>query len=383
MSDLDQATLWLYQLRRWTWLYDFLRWFKRHLTRLWVEIFRFSGSGYQWGSAGGFYSGIDQVERGERPGRLCLRGQVLPPLQKPSLIEAANMEQNGRQPWPVFWLTERQARLVGPSLALMNSNKELLIESVFGKEFCRRDPSFNYVRLTEPVYLPGCWTSLIHCWSEGYYHWIMDALPRLALLDEFPPDTGILVRGPLRPYQKESLKMLGLLDRVRVTSEQHLMVEEYWFTSPVGMTGCTNPHAVHWLRDRFLPQGVKAATPARFCIRRRGKTRGIRNQDELWDLLARLGWVVVDLEDLSFSEQITWFNHAECIIGEHGGGFTNVVWASPRVRLVELCADRFLNGCYEAIMNCIGGKHAFRIYPAGADDSFRVPREEVARLVSG
>jgi capsular polysaccharide biosynthesis protein len=245
-------------------------------------------------------------------------------------------------------------------------------EAVYGEEFCHNDPSYNYFSLPCAVTLSGNWTSLISLWSEGFYHWFTDALPRLALLDEMPADTGILVRGPLRPYQQESLRMLGLLDRVRETSGRHLLIEDYYFSSPVGMTGCTNPYAVKWLRDQFLQHAASIETPKQFFIRRKGKTRGILNQDEVAEFFIALGWSVVDLEELNFAEQIAWFHNAAVIVGEHGGAFTNLLWCRPGCRVLELCPDNFLNGCYEGISLCLALKHEFQIYHADNSNRFCV-----------
>ena len=71
-----------------------------------------------------------------------------------------------------------------------------------------------------------------------------NALPRLALLKEFPPDTGIMAPTALAGYQKETLKLLGLLDRVRHSPEKHLFVENYYFSAPTAMISTYNPYGV-------------------------------------------------------------------------------------------------------------------------------------------
>ncbi len=314
---------------------------------------------------------------------MILESQELPPLPVPSLIVEAGMDQNGRQPWPVFWMKKSGARLVGTSLAPLDENKRLMVEAVYGDEFCHTDPSYNYLLLPRPVILEGRWTSLISLWSEGYYHWFTDALPRLAVLQEFPPQTSILVRGPLRAYQRESLQMLGLLDRIRETPEKHLIIEEYYFSSPSSMTGCTNPYAVNWLRTQFLQHQVKRDTPKKFFIQRKGKTRGITNQEEVSEFFKSCGWAVIDFEDLNFAEQIAWFHNAEAVVGEHGAAFTNLLWCRPKCRVMELCANNFLNGCYEGISLCLGLDHSFMVKTADSANRITIKTIELEAYVSG
>lgn len=125
------------------------------------------------------------------------------------------MNQNGRQPWPIFWLRRKNARLVGRSLALMEPGKKLRAESVFGGEFYRRDPSYNCIHLPKATQLSGVYTSVISWWRDGYYHWLMDGLPRLACLAEFPEETRILVPPVLEKFHRQSLAMLGIEARLR------------------------------------------------------------------------------------------------------------------------------------------------------------------------
>ena len=381
MGELTLKRRFLSRLRSLPGLYAVIRGSWRWMVKASAELVRACGIGLRFGAAMGFFSALRQVRGGECDGRVILESQKLPSLSEDSLIQRAGMNQNGRQPWPVFWSRHPQARLVGSSLALMDSGKRLMEESVYGEEFGVQDPSYNYLMLPKAEFRSGAWTCLISFWYEEYYHWFTDALPRLSLLWEFPDETRILVRGPLRSYQRESLRMLGLLNRVVETSSRHLLLEEYYFSSPVGMTGCTNPYAVEWLRVKFLPYGKAVDSPSKFFVTRQGKTRGIRNQDELAEFFRSAGLAVVDLEDLSLAEQIGWFHNAELIVGEHGAAFTNLLWCRPGCRVLELCPDNFLNGCYEGISLCLKLEHQFKIFPAGKDSSFFVPTSELMQYI--
>lgn len=296
------------------------------------------------------------------------------------MIECSGMMQNARQPWPVFWETIPEARLVGASLAPMTEDKLLMIEAVYGEEFSRSDPSWNYAFLPKELHLKGSWTSLISRWSEGFYHWFTDALPRLGPLADFPEGTGILIPPIRRNYQKESLAMLGLIDRLRETPERHLVLGEYHFSSPVGMTGCTNPRSVEWLRGRFLPHAAGIDTPKRIVLRRRGKTRGILNESEFYGVAEESDWVVIDPEEMPLAEQIAWFRNAKEVVAEHGAGLTNLLWSSPGCRVTELCAENFLNGCYQAIALCNHLDHRHRVFAADAGNRFVVPTSFIEEL---
>jgi capsular polysaccharide biosynthesis protein len=57
------------------------------------------------------------------------------------------------------------------------------------------------------------------------------------------------------------------------------------------------------------------------------------------------------------------FAHAEIIVGPHGAGLANIVFARPRCRVVELHAEHWVNWCYRRLAgaldldyDCVVGK---------------------------
>ena len=379
MADLTNWLRIRAKLRQFPHFYGTLRFLKNVCPYFLRELARTFGTGFRFGAARGFFSGLELVRSGSAKGEVIFAGQHLPPLPDLSMIRDCGMKQNERQHWPVLWARFPNARLVGPALAVMDASKNLMLESVYGEEFCRSSPSYHYTSLPKPVTLPGAWTSVLGE-NLGFYHWLTDALPRLALLGKFPTDTRIIVRPPYGPSQNESLAMLGLMNRVRETKEAHLLIEDFYFSSPTSMTGCTNPYAVNWLREQFLKHADPAPTPARFFITRKSKTRGIRNLSEVVDFFQSAGWAILDMEELTFAEQIACFKNAEMIVGEHGAAFTNLLWCRPRCRVLELFPHNYLNGCYEAISICLELHHRCHVFEADSGHRFDLPLDLIKQL---
>jgi glycosyl transferase family 61 len=325
---------------------------------------------------------------GPRPGRIVLYDQGVLDVPPESLLVRSKMDQHCSQPWPVFWSRHQRARLVGTSLALLDNKKRLCSESAYGDYVVRDDPSWNYAWLPKEFFLPGKWTSVVSRWSPNnqvapFSHWVLDSLPRLALLSEFPPDTGILVPGKLAGYQKETLKMLGLLDRVRCTPESNVIVEDYYFSAPTVMISTYNPYGIDFLRSAYLPLADKSYRgPRRFVIQRKGKTRGILNNDEVNDFFKALGWEIINTEDLTFAQEIELFKNAEAFAGVMGSGFTNAVWSSPGCKVVMMVPDNLLDGWAEWI--CILNKLKFhwKLFPSDHETMIRVDLNELKILLA-
>lgn len=180
-------------------------------------------------------------------------------------------------------------------------------------------------------------------WYHNHYHWLIDILPRLTLVSHHLAD-GLPVIAPpgLRPLQMAALR--AVLDSMghravrivqpegRVVQFQRLVMPTQMAT-PLDMT----PAQVGLLRSAFLDNTAAADTPRRIYISRKdAKIRRVANEDELWCDLRRLGFVSVELARLPFAQQIALFRGAECVVGHHGAGFTNLAFSSRGAAFVEL-----------------------------------------------
>ena len=228
-------------------------------------------TGWRWGPPKGFFCEYEMLQKGQLRGRILFASQPVPPADPNSLRKLCGMRQDEFQPWPAFWSHHSPARLVGKTLVLINDQKNLSLEGAFGAHCARNDPAYRTLFLPPAKRLDGNWTSIVNQWSNGFYHWFMDALSRLVMLPELPPDTRVIVPARLAAYQQDTLRWLGLENRIRPTDESHLRPEHYYFCSATAMTGCYDPHAVAFLRRAFLDRADPTYDPPRrFYLRRVG-----------------------------------------------------------------------------------------------------------------
>jgi hypothetical protein len=331
------------------------------------------------------FSAFEAIKSGRVPGRIILESQEMPPAVPGSMLDFCGLKQNGYQPWPVMWGHFREAHLVGPSLLLVDEENRGCLEDAFGKVGFHDDPSVGFVFHPPETRLAGNWISLISRWHSGNYcHWLHDLVPRLAVLNELPPDVRVLVRPGLGRYAVEALEILGLAGRLHPTTATNLVLENYFLCPPTVMTGCVNPYAAAFLRRTFLPHGASAKPlPERFYITRRGKARGITNEKEVIRFFAEKGWAIVDMEECSFREQIALFAGAKALCGLHGAAFSNLVWCTPGCKALEIFSSTFLNGCYEGIAVTVGCDYHFLLFQGNMLDQIEVPIPRLAEAVEG
>lgn len=367
-----------FRLRRFQPVHRVGRWVRRDLlgavaAGFWAFVRYLFARSRRFGPPAKTFSAYQALRSGwpELRGRIILHDQGVPKVSADSLLARSGLEQHAEQPWPIFWSEHTDARLITQSLALVTPEKTLCVESAYNEKRWRDDTASRYLKLPPPVRLAGNWTSIVSHWtpSDGvpvYAHWLHDALPRLALLPEFPPDTRILVPPNLAPYQIESLEVLGLWPRCRPTAERHIEVENYFFSSPVSMIDCHNPYAVNFLRTAFLPRRDKSYSgPKKFYYQRTSKRRSIENADEIAEFFRARGWAVVRDVDLTFAQTVQLFAEAEAVCSICGSNMSNVLFCPPGCFVLHLVPDIAMDGWVDWIAQVANLNYHFLVIPSG------------------
>jgi len=200
---------------------------------------------------------------------------------------------------------------------------------------------------------------------------MLDGLPRLSRLDSFPPDTRILIPDPLFRAQRESLEILGVADRCRPTTERHLVVDNYYYSSFTARQGCDDFYAIKFMRDKFLDAAVPVPSMGeKIYIARRGAARTPLQEEEMIQFLEGRGWSILQADRFSLREQIGIFRKARAVCSIHGAGLMNLLWCDPGCKVLELCASNYINGSLESLALCLGHDHHFMIFDA--DNKFRI-----------
>jgi capsular polysaccharide biosynthesis protein len=109
------------------------------------------------------------------------------------------------------------------------------------------------------------------------------------------------------------------------------------------------PQGVAFLRDHFLAQAtrlaINAGDPAnaaggkRLFVTRRALWRNVVNLDEVIASFLAFDFEIVELERLSFVEQVRTFSQAEVVVGVMGAGMANVVFSPEGAVIVYLAPE--------------------------------------------
>jgi Glycosyltransferase 61 len=245
----------------------------------------------------------------------------------------------------VFKATLRGGRVVAPDPLILTRDFRVLVRSHYHRDEVERSRVMTH-RLPRPTPVTGAAIALVTPWYHNHYHWMVDHLGRVPLVDD-EPELPVIV--PPRPsqVQLDSLELAGIdRARLRPLDHPHLQVEELRWPSLLGETGHPPRWAMHRLRDRLVSRESASSEGRIYVARRPTGARRIENDRELRAFLRARGFEVVDPGGMSFAEQRAAFASAGVIVGPHGAGLSNMIM-SHDATVVELVSPAYVNGsCY-------------------------------------
>jgi capsular polysaccharide biosynthesis protein len=172
---------------------------------------------------------------------------------------------------------------------------------------------------------------------------MIDILPRLDLVRaELEQGLPVIAPPDLRKPQRTALRAVldGMgYDRIEIIEPPHHVCTVGRLVMPTQMAHPLDmsPRQVALLRETFLTDDADTDLPKRLYISRADAAiRRVKNEDELLSRLEPLGFVSVQLAELTVAEQVSLFRQAECIIGHHGAGFANLAFCSPGTAFIEI-----------------------------------------------
>ena len=175
-----------------------------------------------------------------------------------------------------------------------------------------------------------------------------------------------------REYQLESLKAFGISESLLELQPPRTdtQVERLWFATPLGHASFTSGEALCSVADRlkkyYKIAADKAATRRIYISRAKASRRQVLNEEAIVPLLREHEFEVLMCEELSFADQVRRFSEAEVVLGPHGAGLTNILYAPKGSRVGEFHGVES-NSCFAVMARQLGlHYHRLAVQEGGA-----------------
>jgi len=191
-------------------------------------------------------------------------------------------------------------------------------------------------------------------WSINYFHWLLDALPRLISVKEQCKDLILLL-----PENHKSKFIETTLSKVNLKGIEYLPMKSYAHVGTLLMpehsasTGNFYPPLTKQVRDYLLQFadfsgiGNPEAYEKIYVSRKKAKSRYVSNEDEVIEVLVSNGFRVICFEDLSFPEEIAIMCSCKYFAGIHGANLVNMMFMPENGKVLQFAqAGNSNDNCY-------------------------------------
>jgi hypothetical protein len=253
-----------------------------------------------------------------------------------------------------FILTIPQGKVFGrDGWVLVN---DILIQELIWQNVYLPKHTLQEAKKSPPLIKKGRVAVITQTGYHYYYHWLVEVLGRLALLEMQGIEYDFIYVPTHLAYMKQTLALWGI-DSTKIieASDDYILEADELIVpslvSSVIVAGC--PRLVHYIPS-YIVQYIRAKllnaikqyenvyqfNTKIFISRQDASARNIINEDEVFALLEQFGFQRYHLTKMSIKEQIILFKNAEIIIGPLGSGLSNILFCNPDVKMRELYQAR-------------------------------------------
>ncbi len=193
---------------------------------------------------------------------------------------------------------------------------------------------------------------------NNYGHWMLDIIPKMILTEkhkDLKSFDAIYLPNIKKQFQIDSLKYFDIdfskvIDGsvIRHIHANQITIPEhpYWRLNEFQLDTVSNIDSdiVNKIRSKFLNKSSNNNKKRKLFIDRSDSIflhSQIENYNQISSLLKKYNFEKIKLTNLTFEEQITYFNEAEIIVGAHGAGLCNLIFCSPKTRIIELTSHNY------------------------------------------
>lgn len=186
--------------------------------------------------------------------------------------------------------------------------------------------------------------------SPNWGHWLADLVGKLWLRERVPDlAERRLVFGPLEPFHRETLALLGLADHPLESNDAEDGAHQWLFADLAVVQAPPPALAYAFLQNRLV--GPVAADPdaakrVYLTRRRQHPCHRVENEDEVAEQFARRGFAVLEPEGWGLKDTIRRLKGAEIVAAPIGGSLGNFLLAGPDAVFIHLLPD-YLSGAIE------------------------------------
>ena len=192
--------------------------------------------------------------------------------------------------------------------------------------------------------------------STNFFHWFFDVLQKLEYLsgNAIRKEKDLFIIVPYDHQLDFIVDTLSAFDFTLIIQKNHqsLFIDKLTLLPDIAPTGNYRNKEVNKLRNRLRCQFLlnshnQAPTKRVYITRKNARKRRVINENDLLPILKRSNFEIVDMDDITFEEQIELMSNVNFLISLHGAGLTHMIWMDKLGSVLEIRARGDANNnCY-------------------------------------
>jgi hypothetical protein len=272
----------------------------------------------------------------------------------------------------------RGARVLGAEAAVISPDNRVFREFTWPPAGWLDHSCFKRRRIPAIKELDGWYATITYPSSKFYFHWMVESLPRMKLLEGYTNILdGVIVPEGHLAFHEQSMQALGIPACKLIPAGpnshykvRHLFVPKYY--APFNRPGWLH----WWFKNAFLGDAVNTA-PARpgrriYISRADAPGRRVTNEAEVIDYLKSMRFELFTLANMKFLDQARLFFNAEVVVASHGAALSNLVYCRPGTRVMEIFTPNWIPPCYFFLARAGGLRYASMVGKESKSSSGRV-----------
>jgi hypothetical protein len=224
-----------------------------------------------------------------------------------------------------FLLEERH--VAGPNKKFIDKmiyNLSILLPTLIKKTSIVLDPHETYLHVYDD-------------WSNTYFHWLCDVLPRLSAVESIHKNCVLLLPEYAKSsYFCETISKWSFKDVFYIPRNSYVTVKNLVCPAKIACTGNYNPDIMSYLRKKFTSgSNLKQPTLKLYSSRRHAQAKFVINESEMMELLSGYGYESVSFEDYSVTENANLLENCKSLISMHGANLSNMMFMHEGTSVIE------------------------------------------------
>ena len=225
---------------------------------------------------------------------------------------------------------------------------------------------------------------------ENFYHWMIETLPRLNMLEHDEKYNNIPIILPKKrtpQFVLETLDLCGLGERIQYLDNGSYSVKKLYIPTLFSPRNEPCREAIEWLNDNicnksYIPSnGIDSVEFQKIYISRDdADTRGCVNSEGVDGLLIEMGFQKINMTDYSIQDQAYLFSKAKVIIGLHGAALTNIAFTTPRCTFIEIFMDGWFTRAFFNLARLRKNKYGYLLCKKEGS-GIRIDIDELRKLI--